>query len=416
MSVKTKQSYATFMKCRECNAEYPLTRLAICNECFAPVDIIYDYDSISLKPFDFHNRPQNIWRYKELLPLNNNKNIIDLNVGYTPLIKCKNLGKILGLKNLYIKNDSVNPTFSFKDRPANVAVSKAIEFGDKVIGCASTGNLAGAVAAQAAKARLNCYVLTPLNTELGKLSQVAAYGANIIGVNGTYDDANRLAVLASEEFGWNIVNVTSRPYYVEGSKTMAFEILEQLNWQTPDQIIIPVASGALFCAINRGLNQFEQIGLVNNNKVKLNGAQASGCSPISTAFKNNQKNITPVEKPDTLAKSIAIGDPGDGDYVLQLSKLTNGRVDDVSDSQITEVIKLIAKSEGIFTEPAGAVTVAMAQNMVTNGQLDSDETVVCCVTGNGLKTTELIDINKNLFKISPSLDSLIDTVRGINNA
>ena len=386
MSVKTKQSYATFMKCRECSAEYPLTRLAICNECFAPVDIIYDYDSISLKPFDFHNRPQNIWRYKELLPLNNNKNIIDLNVGYTPLIKCKNLGEILGLKNLYIKNDSVNPTFSFKDRPANVAVSKAIEFGDKVIGCASTGNLAGAVAAQAAKARLNCYVLTPLNTELGKLSQVAAYGANIIGVNGTYDDANRLAVLASEEFGWNIVNVTSRPYYVEGSKTMAFEILEQLNWQTPDQIIIPVASGALFCAINRGLNQFEQIGLINNKKVKLNGAQASGCSPISTAFKNNQKNIT------------------------------NGRVDDVSDSHITEIIKLIAKYEGIFTEPAGAVTVAMAQNMVKNGQLDSDETVVCCVTGNGLKTTELIDINKNLFKISPSLDSLIDTVGGIKNA
>ncbi|MEE9134979.1 MAG: threonine synthase, partial [Nitrososphaerales archaeon] len=262
------------LKCRECGTEYEPIRIAVCEKCYAPVDVIYDYSKMSFTKESFVNRPRTIWRYEELLPVIEPKYRIDINVGCTPLVKCTNLGRELGLEQLYVKNDAVNPTYSFKDRPAEIAVSKALEFGDKAVGCASTGNLGAAVAAHAAKAGLPCYVLAPVDIEAEKIAQITAYNAKIIGVKGTYDEANRLAVMASEEFGWNIVNITTRPYYVEGSKTMAFEIAEQLDWKLPDQIIIPVASGALLSSITRGFSQIEEVGFVPPTPVKINGVQA----------------------------------------------------------------------------------------------------------------------------------------------
>jgi len=406
-----EQSFARFLKCRECGKEHPPTKLAVCEDCFAPIDMEYDFDSIKLNRKSFINRPRNIWRYRELLPIENSRNIVDLGAGCTPLVKCVNLGEHLGLSNLYIKNDTVNPTYSFKDRPASVAVSKALEFKDRAVGCASTGNLAGAVAAHAGKAGLQCYVLAPSNTERSKFSQVSAYGGKILSIDGTYDDANRLAVLASEEFGWNIVNVTSRPYYVEGSKTMAFEVAEQLGWKTPDQIIIPVASGALLCAMHRGFHQFNKIGLIDDVDVKVNGAQASGCGPVAQAFANRSDSVIPVENPNTIAKSIAIGDPGDGVYVLQTVRSTGGIVGGVSDKEIIEAIKLLARCEGVFSEPAGGVTVALLKKMVEEGKIDKDEITVCCITGNGLKTGEgVIDASENIIQVEATLDALTDKV------
>ncbi|MFQ6011614.1 MAG: threonine synthase, partial [Nitrososphaerales archaeon] len=375
---KLDMTLISHLKCRRCGTEYDPIRLAVCEKCYAPVDAIYDYSKATLTKETFTNRPRTIWRYDELLPVVDPKNKIDINVGFTPLVKCENLGRILGLEQLYVKNDAVNPTYSFKDRPAEIAVSKALEFGDKAVGCASTGNLAAAVAAHAAKAGLPCYVLAPVDIEAEKIAQITAYNAKMIGVNGTYDDANRLAVMASEEFGWNIVNITTRPYYVEGSKTMAFEIAEQLGWKLPDQILIPVASGALLSSIHRGFAQIEEIGFVSPNPVRINGAQAEGCGPIAKAFEAGDDMVKPVEKPDTIAKSIAIGDPGDGIYVLQYVRDSGGIVGAVSDEEIIDSIKLLARTEGIFTEPAGAVSIALLRRMVEEGKVSKDESIVCC--------------------------------------
>lgn len=400
-------SYCRALRCRECGKEYPAKRLTVCDSCFAPLDVVYDYDSIELSRQSFESRPRSIWRYSELLPVKEARSVVDIGAGYTPLRRALNLGSQLGLKNLYIKNDSVNPTFSFKDRPASVAISKAIEFGDRVVGCASTGNLAAAVAAHAAKANLDCYVFAPKDIERSKIAQVAAYGAKIIAVRGTYDDANRLAVLASEIYGWNLVNITSRPYYVEGSKTIAFEVAEQLGWRAPDHIIIPIASGALLCAIHRGFSEFDKLGLIGAAGVKVSGAQAEGCAPVANAFKSNNENIIPIEKPKTIATSIAIGDPGDGFYVLKVVRGTGGVVGSVGDGEILESIKLLAKTEGIFTEAAGAVTIGVLRQMVDGGKIDPDETVVCCVTGNGLKTVEhLAPSIAKPIELDPTLDAL----------
>jgi len=394
------------LKCRECGTEYEPIRIAVCEKCYAPVDVIYDYSKMSFTKESFVNRPRTIWRYDELLPVIDPKYKIDINVGFTPLVKCTNLGRVLGLEQLYVKNDAVNPTYSFKDRPAAIAVSKALEFGDKAVGCASTGNLGAAVAAHAAKAGIPCYVLAPVDIEAEKIAQITAYNAKIIGVKGTYDEANRLAVMASEEYGWNMVNITTRPYYVEGSKTMAFEIAEQLDWKLPDQIIIPVASGALLSSITRGFSQIEEVGFVSPTPVKINGVQAEGCSPIANAFQAGEDIIKPVEKPDTIAKSIAIGDPGDGIYVLKYVRESSGIVGAVSDDEIVESIKLLARTEGIFTEPAGAVSIALLQRMIQEGKVAKDESIVCCVTGNGLKTSEIVPTGGNGFDIEPNMEAL----------
>ncbi len=396
------------LKCRECGKEHPPVKLSFCEDCFGPLDVVYDFAKIELGRQDFEGRPRNIWRYSELLPLLDERNIVNLQVGFTPLVSATNLGRKIGLRHLYVKNDTVNPTFSFKDRPAEVAVSKAVEFGDSAVCAVSTGNLAAAVAAHAAKAGLACYILVPADTETAKIAQILAYGAKVICVGGTYDEANRLALQASDEFGWNVVNGTSRPYYVEGSKTIAFELCEQFGWAPPDNVIIPVASGALLRAISVGFEQFREIGLTERVP-RIFGAQAEGCAPIARAFKDEGTEITPVEFPSTIAKSIAIGDPGDGKYVLKIVRKTGGAVESANDQEILHGILELARFEGIFAEPAGAVTVAAVEKLLKAGRISPDESTVCCVTGNGLKTNELVLSSSEVAKpltIRPSIDAL----------
>ncbi len=398
----------TSLRCRECGKEHPPTKLNFCEDCFGPLDVVYDLAKIELGRQSFEGRPRSIWRYSELLPVVDDRNIVDLQAGYTPLVVAANLGRKLGFRHLYLKNDTVNPTFSFKDRPAGVAVSKAVEFGDSAVCAVSTGNLAGAVAAHAAKAGLASFILTPSDTEAPKIAQILAYGARVITVEGNYDEANRLAILASDEFGWNIVNVTSRPYYVEGSKTIAFELCEQFGWTPPDNVIIPVASGALLRAIAVGFEQFREIGLIDRIP-RIFGAQAEGCAPVAQAFKEGRNDVRPIESPSTIAKSIAIGDPGDGKYVLKVVRGTGGAIESASDEEILRGILDLAKFEGIFSEPAGAVTVAAAKKLLEDGHISPEESTVCCVTGNGLKTNELVlgcDEIPKPFTIQPRIEEL----------
>ena len=301
----------------------------------------------------------------------------------------------------------MNPTNSFKDRPASVAVSKAFEFEVKAVGCASTGNLGAAVAAHAAKARLPCYIFIPTGLEFNKIIQVAIYGATIITVNGTYDDANRLAAQASEQYDLALANINIRPYYVEGSKTLAFEVCEQLNWSPPDHVIVPLGSGALLCALGRGLDEFDRLGLIENSNTRITGVQAEGCAPIVKAFTSKTNYVEPIEHPDTIAKSLAIGNPGDGKYALKRIRDSNGIAQSVSDEDTIEAIKLLARTEGIFTEPAGGVSIAAVKKLVDSGKISTDEVVVCYVTGNGLKTPEaVLDHIEKPIEIEPTLDSL----------
>ena len=395
------------LTCRRCNKSIQPIKTISCPNCFAPLDVRYDYDSISLSHSSFNSRPRTSWRYVELLPIKDPRNIVDLNAGFTPLHRCRNLESLLGLREVYAKNDGMNPTNSFKDRPASVAVSKAIEFQSSAVGAVSTGNLAAAVAAHSAKAGLPCYIFIPEGIESGKVAQIEAYGPNIFSVRGTYDDANRLAYLASETYGWAIANITMRPYYVEGSKTMAFEVCEQLGWRPPDHIIVAVGSGALMRAIWKGLNEFERVGLTGDASTAIHGAQASGCAPVANAFESGSDTIRPVAKPDTIAKSIAIGDPGDGAYAIEVAKRTGGTVGKVTDAEIQEAIRLLAGKEGIFSEPAGAVTVALLKKLVDEGRILPDESVVCCITGNGLKSVEAVQASKAQWHtLDPTLPAL----------
>lgn len=406
-------NYVEALKCRECGKLYPPTARFICEECFGPLDVTYDYDGIELDKNSFKEREKTLWRYKELLPISDESCIIDLGAGYTTLHKAKRLAKLLGLKELYIKDDTVNPTYSFKDRPASVAVSKALEFGYGAVGCASTGNLAAATAAHAAKAGLPCYILIPENIELNKVVQAATYGADIIAVKGTYDDANLLAFQAADTYNWAIVNVNIRPYYVEGSKTLAFEVCEQLGWRAPDQVIVPMASGALLNAVCKGFEEFQKVGLIENSRVKVVGAQADGCAPIVNAFKSGSDEVVPVEKPHTVAKSLAIGDPGDGIYALRKIKETGGVAESASDQEIIDAIKLLAKTEGVFTEPAGATTIAVLKKLVEQGSTSSDDLIICYVTGNGLKATGAISGQlRKPITIEPRLERLEEILGG----
>ena len=378
-----------FLQCRECKKEYDPTFKYICDECFGPLDVHYDFPSITKDVFA--SREQTYWRYFELLPIIDKSNIVSINAGMTPLVRAEKLGKKIGLNNLYIKNDSVNPTFSFKDRPAGVAISKAKEFGLSSVGCASTGNLASATAAHAAKADFPCYIFAPSDIEHAKIAQALSYGANYIAVDGTYDDANRIAAQIGDSKGVGIVNINMRSYYVEGSKTLAYEVAEQLDWKVPDQLIVPTGSGAMLNAICKGFEELETVSLIDKvSKMHMNCAQPHGCAPIVNAFKNNSDDVIPVENPDTVAKSLAIGDPGDGRYVLKRLKQYNGIAQESNNKETLDAILLLARTEGIFTEPAGGVSVAVLKKMVEDGQIDKDETTVCYVTGNGLKATESI--------------------------
>lgn len=380
------------LKCRECNKEYSPRFVYICEDCFGPLDVQYELDD-SITRHTFENRKDiTYWRYFEVLPIEDKKNIVSLNGSITPLQKADNLGNIFGgFKNLYIKNDSVNPTFSFKDRPAGVAISKAKEMNLAAVGCASTGNLASATAAHAAKANLPCYIFAPSDIEDVKIAQALSYGGKFVAVDGTYDDANRIASVIGDSNGYGIVNINMRPYYVEGSKTLAFEVLEQLNWTVPDVLVIPVGSGAMLNSICKGFEEIMNLGLIGDiSNLRIIAAQPNGCAPIVDAFKNRSNEVIPVEKPETVAKSLAIGDPGDGLYVLKRLKQFNGIGEKVTDAEIKDAILLLAKSEGIFTEPAGGVAVGVLKKLIEENKIEKDENVVCYVTGNGLKTTESI--------------------------
>ena len=401
----------TFLRCRECKKEYDSTFKYICDECFGPLDVHYNFPSLTKNTFV--NREQTYWRYFELLPITDKSNIVSISAGMTPLVKAEKLGKAIGLNNLYIKNDSVNPTFSFKDRPAGVAVSKAKEFGLGSVGCASTGNLAAATAAHAAKAGLPCYIFAPSDIEHAKIAQALSYGPHYIAVDGTYDDANRIAAQVGDSKGVGIVNINMRSYYVEGSKTLAYEVAEQLNWQVPDQLIVPTGSGAMLNAICKGFEELETVSLVNQvSQMHMNCAQANGCAPIVTAFKKNSTDVVPVESPDTVAKSLAIGDPGDGRYVLKRLKQFNGIAEESNNKEILDAILLLAKTEGIFTEPAGGVSVAVLKKMVEQGKIDKNEITVCYVTGNGLKATEsLMEVLPKPEVMQPDVAKISAVVR-----
>ena len=401
----------TYLRCRECKKEYDSTFKYICDECFGPLDVHYNFPSLTKNTFV--NREQTYWRYFELLPITDKSNIVSINAGMTPLVKAEKLGKAIGLNNLYIKNDSVNPTFSFKDRPAGVAVSKAKEFGLESVGCASTGNLASATAAHAAKAGFPCYIFAPSDIEHAKITQALSYGSHYIAVDGTYDDANRIAAQVGDSKGVGIVNINMRSYYVEGSKTLAYEVAEQLNWQMPDQLIVPTGSGAMLNAICKGFEELETVSLVNQvSQMHMNCAQANGCAPIVTAFKKNSTDVVPVESPDTVAKSLAIGDPGDGRYVLKRLKQFNGIAEESNNKEILDAILLLAKTEGIFTEPAGGVSVAVLKKMVEQGKIDKNEITVCYVTGNGLKATEsLMEVLPKPEVMQPDVTKISAVVR-----
>jgi len=381
-----------FLKCRECGAEYTPVFKYICEECFGPLDVIYDVPANLSKDTFASRQDKTYWRYFELLPIADKNRIVNIHAGFTPLQHAEELGTQMGnLKNLFIKNDSVNPTFSFKDRPAGVAISKSREIDLKAVGCASTGNLASATAAHAAKAHLPCFIFAPSDIEKAKIAQALSYGAKFVAVEGTYDDANRVASIIGDSKGIGIVNINMRPYYVEGSKTLAFEVAEQLGWKVPDHLIIPVGSGAMLNAICKGFEELHEIGLIDDvSNLKVTAAQPHGCAPIVDAFKNKTGEIVPVERPDTIAKSLAIGDPGDGVYVLRRLKQYGGIAEEANDNEIVEGILTLAKTEGIFTEPAGGVSIAVLKKLVDDGFITRDEKVVCYVTGNGLKSTEAI--------------------------
>ncbi len=386
----------------------------MCENCFGPLEVTYDLDSIEINKKSYENRAKTVWRYHELLPVNDEKKIVDIGAGFTILHKCKRLAESLGLKNVYVKDDTVNPTNSFKDRPATVAVSKALEFGFKAVGCASTGNLAASTAAHSAKAGLPCYVFIPANIEVNKILQAASYGAKIIAVKGNYDEANRLATQALDEYNWGLVNINIRPYYVEGSKTLAFETCEQLGWEAPENVIIPMGSGALLCAVWRGLRQFLHLDLIDELKTRVFGAQPFGCSPIVHAFKSDSDDITPIDEFDTIAKSLAIGDPGDGIYALKVMKESNGGAECATDKEILDGISLLAKKEGIFAEPAGGVTIAVLKKLIESGEISRDEEVVCYVTGSGFKSSETIQqIVQKPVEIEPFIEDLKRIINGV---
>ena len=380
----------TALRCRDCTTEFPPTVKFVCDQCFGALDTVYNYDEIRLTPSSLNGREKSLWRYFDLLPVKDPDRIVNLGAGFNPLRRCDTLAKELGLKHLYVKDDTINPTYSFKDRPSSVAVSKALEFGFKAVGCASTGNLAAALAAHAAKAGLDCYVFIPSDIEANKIVQTAVFGAKIVRVNGTYDDVNRLVTQAADEYGIGIVNVTLRPYYVEGSKTVAFEIAEQLGWEVPDHVIVPLASGALLCAICKGFEELERVGLIDGTDVKVTGVQPQGCSPIVDAFKQGRDEISPVEYPETIAKSLAIGDPSDGIYTLRNIREYGGFAESVPNREIIDSVRLLAQTEGIFAEPTGGVVLGALKRLVEDGRISHDERVVFLITGSGLKAPEAI--------------------------
>jgi len=384
-------TFVTGLTCRECGRGYPAEALHVCDFCFGPLEVAYDLDGVrrSTSRETVEAGPRTMWRWADLLP-STPPGEIDLGAGGTPLVRADRLGAELGLGELWLKDDTRNPTGSFKDRVVSVALAKARELGFKVAACASTGNLANSVAAHAARAGMRSIVFIPSDLEPAKITTTAIYGGTLVAVKGSYDDVNRLcAELTSEQPTWAFVNVNVRTYYAEGSKTLAFEVAEQLGWQAPDHVVVPVASGSQLCKIDKGFRQLAEVGLIAEHHVRVSGAQAEGCSPVATAFAAGWDTFKP-QRPHTIAKSLAIGNPADGTYALEAVRRSGGAVAAVTDAEIVEAIRLLARTEGIFAETAGGVTIATLAKLAASGVVHSDERVVAYVTGNGLKTVDAV--------------------------
>ena len=379
------------LKCRECGRRYPSSPVHICEFCFGPVEVDYDYDALKgvITRQSIAAGPPSIWRYRELLPIEGDV-AVGHHVGFTPLIRSQNLAEELGVRELWIKNDSVcHPTWSFKDRVVAVAVTRAKEFGFDTIACASTGNLANSVAAHAAEARLKSYIFIPADLEQGKIVATLVYQPTLVAVEGTYDEVNRLCSEVSDKYRWAFVNINIRPYYSEGSKTYGYEILEQLGWRAPGHIVVPCAGGSLITKIWKAIREFTSLGLIERPATRMYAAQAAGCGPIVTMVKNDTDVLTPV-RPNTIAKSLAIGNPADGYYAYRCVKDSGGYGEHATDEEIVEGMLLLARAEGIFTETAGGVTVAVTKKLIETGVIPRDESIVICITGNGLKTPDVL--------------------------
>jgi threonine synthase len=394
------------LKCKECGKGYPLEARFVCDECFGPLEVAYDFSGLDASEArrKIQAGSSGIWRYQDFLPFEGRPED-PLEPGMTPLIRADRLAERLGVEaEIWVKNDAANPTHSFKDRVVSVALAKARELGYETVACASTGNLANSVAAHAAAAGLESYVFVPADLEEQKLLATGVYGTNLVGVRGTYDDVNRLCTQLAETRPWAFVNVNLRPYYSEGSKTIAFETVEQLGWQVPDRIVCPVASGSLFTKIARGLDQWLELGLVEGELPIFNGAQARGCSPVATAFEEGWEICKP-QRPETIAKSLAIGDPADGIYALELARRTGGAVDAVSDAEIRDGIRLLAETTGVFTETAGGVTISVLAKLAERGELAPGQKVVVVITGEGLKTLDATRESFAMHEIDPDIAS-----------
>ncbi len=382
-------SYATSLRCRKCGREYPLKPLNLCDFCLNPLEVNYDYKAMAevVSREKLAQGPMGMWRYRDLLPIEGKE--IDIGTGFTSLVKADNLGAELGLNQLYIKNDGLNPTFSFKDRVVSVAVTKAKEFGFQAVACASTGNLAASVAAHAAKAKMKAYVFVPSDMEAGKLVGAAIYNPVLISVEGSYDDVNRLCRALTEKFNWGFININLRPYYAEGSKTLGYEVVEQLGWRAPDCVVAPAASGLLFTRIWKGLDELSMLGLIEPVNTHMYLCQAAGSSPIVNAFQAGTLHVNPVQ-PNTIVKSIAMGNPADGYYALRVARQSGGGACAITDEEAIAAVKLLAQTEGIFSEPAGGVVIGALKKLAASGVIKKDELTVAFITGAGPRTQEIL--------------------------
>ncbi|MCH7653158.1 MAG: threonine synthase [Chloroflexi bacterium] len=408
-------AFVKCLRCRECGNEYPIEPQNVCDFCFGPLEVVYDYDAIarSISRESILKGPITMWRYADLLPVDVEM-ALDMGTGFTPLIHAKNLGRSMGLNNLYVKNDSVNPTFSFKDRVVSVASAKALEFEFETLACASTGNLAGSVSAHGAKAGMKTMVFFPSDLERGKIIGAGIYGATLVAVDGTYDQVNRLCSELADNHRWAFVNINMRPFYSEGSKTLAYEVAEQLGWRAPDACVVPGASGSLFTKLWKGFKEFGDLGLIDAPHTKMHMAQAQGCSPIVEAYEQNTPHVRPVI-PDTIAKSLAIGNPADGFFAIKTIEASGGSAVRAPEDEIVECIQLLAETEGIFTETAGGVVISVLRRLAKRGTIKPDDVTVAYITGNGLKTQEAVEGLINPVKTSPNYEDFEKALKAWKN-
>ncbi|GBE00884.1 threonine synthase [bacterium BMS3Abin08] len=405
--------FVSGLKCRECGREYNIAPIYVCEFCFGPLETVYNYRKIrkAMTRKKIEKRDENLWRYRELLPIEGEPQV-GLNSGFTPLVKADNLAEEFGVRELYVKDDTVaHPTLSFKDRVVAVALTKAKEFGFDTVACASTGNLAHSVSAHGAKAGFNRFIFIPATLEASKIVASLIFEPNLIAVDGNYDDVNRLCSEIANKYNWAFVNINIRPFYAEGSKTIGFEIAEQLGWKAPDNVVVPCASGSLLTKVGKAFKELQKVGLLKSSDTRVFAAQAHGCNPIVTAIKNNTDVIRPI-KPDTVAKSLAIGNPADGFYAYKVVKNSGGYGEEVTDDEIIEGMKTLARTEGIFAETAGGVTVAVTRKLIQQGYIGKNDVTVLCVTGNGMKTQEALQGKmKEPHYIKPRLEAFEDVLR-----